>query len=408
MAFVVCSTWAGGITAPFMYESTDVLPKGVHSFRFQGATTQATHSFNEFASPIMVGDSFNQQLTYGQLLKALPKENQAEYGGYLKSLQAKNPDLSFDSSAGDATGSVAVRVTASIPAFAYGVTDRWTVGIGVPIIYSNLSVATGYVASPQTTALAKSLAAKDPAAALKVTRLLQNVVQYNAALYHYDPIVDQEKTQMGDVNLVSKYLLVKEEAYAVAVANTIVLPTGQRANINKVVDVASGDGDYKLGVTGITDWYVLPKVTLTGAVSYLAQLPQQISSRIPISETETMSPDIDPSVYQDLGDIMRLTLGVRYAVTTEWSFLSAYNYQYKMPDVYRGAAFTRDRYALLEERTEQTMQSAQVGISYNTIAMYRRQQFAAPLEASLNYISVYDGRNVVRDGITSLAMSMYF
>ena len=63
-------SWAGGLAAPFSINTTQVLPKGVRSVRVGGLTTTVDGWYNDNGYSTGVAEPFNQQLSYGRLMKA--------------------------------------------------------------------------------------------------------------------------------------------------------------------------------------------------------------------------------------------------------------------------------------------------------------------------------------------------
>ena len=406
LALMSCApVYAGGLSAPFTFDSAATLPKGVRNVRLGGLTTEAKTFFDMNGDAQVLGAGLSKKITYDEMINSLKDPD--ERADYRAAVQAKG--LALSDSAGESTGIVTARVNVAVPVLAYGVTDFWTTALAVPIVSSEVSVDTGFKADPGLNQLVQKMYAEGNREEMNhVTKMMQNVVAYKAAVNSYQPVQNQKKTELGDLNLVNKFRLMKEENYAVALISTVVLPTGKQADINKIVDIGAGSGAYAVGAGVASDYYLDGHWTTTGSLSYTAQLPGTVARRIPFSREETLSADIDNNTYRDLGDIIKTAAGLKYKPWDDWNFGTAYSFQYKAQDTYRGSQYELTRYSLLEDNTQQMMHAAQVGVGYSTVNKYLKQQAAVPFEANVGYTAVIAGQNVARDDIASLEMVLFF
>ncbi len=164
--------WAGGLTTPFSINTTQVLPKGVRSFQVSGITTQVDGWHNDTGINSGVAEPFNQQLSYGRLLKAESDEN-------LKlnvESQLRNKGVTLDTVAGESFADINTRVMVTLPAIAYGLTQRWTVALAVPIVYTNMDVETGFVGSKQLQELVTDFSSKSRKQASLIQSKLNDVI----------------------------------------------------------------------------------------------------------------------------------------------------------------------------------------------------------------------------------------
>ena len=120
-------SWAGGLAAPFSINTTQVLPKGVRSFQVGGIQTTVDGWYNNQGINAGVASPFNQQLSYGRLLKGESSEDLKL--NVESQLNLKN--VSLDEIAGTSYADINTQVQVTLPAFAYGLTDRWTLAVAV-------------------------------------------------------------------------------------------------------------------------------------------------------------------------------------------------------------------------------------------------------------------------------------
>ena len=311
--------------------------------------------------------------------------------------------------AGEASGWIDSRVTATIPTLAYGVSDRWTVGLAVPILYSNMHPTTGWTADPNFQAQLNALGANGyHNKTLSYQGDLQNPIATELRNYCYDPLVDQSQTGLGDIVIAGKYMAYKQGRLAFAVSPKVSLPTGRAQDVNKIVDLAPGDGHVNMGVAAITDYHVMPRTTWNNTLSYTLQMPTVLAKRIPTASDNWISPDVDESAHQKLGDIMAIGTGLRYELFPAVTLGGQYSFQYKAPDSYTDNHYDPTRYHYLSTETEQTMHAFEIGLSYSTVPLYRAKRFDVPLDIGANYATVLAGRNTKKIDLVALELASYF
>lgn len=402
--FTAHSVWAAGLATPYSLGSTTVLPKGVRSVRVGGLVTSVEGWYNDYGVTTGVASPFNQKLSYGRLLKAESDEN-------LKlnvESQLANKGVSLDDTAGWSYADVNTRVIATVPAMAYGLTERWTVAIAVPIVYTNMDVATGFVGTPQLQNLVSDFSEKSRKQTQVIQQKLTDVIATELSNKGYKPLEDEEKTSIGDVTLVAKYLAAKGIHYSWAITNTFALPTAHVRDVNKVVDPTPGDGQFDWGITSTVEIPVSSTFKLINNTGYTIQFADTRETRIPYSEDERLSTDVDRDARRDLGDQMFSSFAMSYAPIDIVSFGGSWTIAYKERDRWTGTEFEAHRYRVLGHESEQYMQAlyAQVGVS--TVGMFRRKKFPVPLMGTIGVGKVIEGRNVRHDPLWNMTVTAFF
>lgn len=399
------NAFCGSLFAPFSMDSAEVMPKGVTRFGVSGFTTEVRDKYDGFGNSVVLGDGFNKTISWGELIDATPAG--IERGQFKGGLEALGVDMG--TAAGETRGIATSRVTAAVPVFAWGVTEKLTLGLAAPVIYSAVNVSTGWTANADFQATINRLAGEGYYnKVLSYESDLQNVVATQMANYGYKPLENQKRTELGDVTLAAKYQTYKDGRFAVAVSPKIVLPTGKTTDVNKLVDIASGDGQVDVGVSATGEYRPNGRVTLFSGVGYTYQMAAQTAARVPTKANETLTPDVDWNVRQKLGDIMGLNGGGSYQLSKLWRVGSGYAFQYKAPDSYDGNVYSAERYGFMAIDTEQTMHTAQLGVTFSTIPWFTAKQFEVPLEAGLNYTKVIGGHNVNKIDLYSFDVVSYF
>jgi hypothetical protein len=397
--------FAGGIFTPISADSAAVLPKGVRNMRLGGFTTQVTDKFDGYGSVVPTANSFNKSVSYDKLISSRP--DRAEQAQLRGGLTAEGVNLS--DTAGEAQGLVNARITTTVPVLAYGLTDKITLGLGIPIMYSSTHVDTGWAASNgfnSTMARLQTVGFETRIQGLKND--LYNVVATQIAAYGYKPMADEQHTDIGDATLGAKMQIVTSPKVDVAVSMKAVLPTGRTPDVDKVVDIAPGDGHVSTGVGIVADYKLSSKFVLTPSASYLYQFAADHTVRIPRTSDESISPDKDYNTNVKKGDIMGAALNGRYNFVETMTVGLGYSFQYKNPDVYQGSTYDLQRYTYLAQDTFQYMHSVLVSFTASTIPLFKKHQFAVPLDATVAFAHVLDGRNVGALDVAILDIAAYF
>jgi hypothetical protein len=394
----------GGLFAPMSFDSASVMPKGVRNVRVTGFTTEISNSYDGSGNAQPVANAFNRPVTWAKLLSSQPAgQDRGMMKGGIKSL-----DVNLSDVAGNANGLVNSRVAATVPILAYGVTDKFTIGMAVPVLYTSTHVSTGWSVTPDSQAQFEKVNGAFPDKIKSVKSQLVNVVNAEIINDGYKPLGDEEHTEMGDITLGGKYQYYKSAHMAAALAPRLVLPTGRPADVDKVVDIAPGDGHPSVGLAAIVDFTPTSRLIITPGISYTYQIPWSHAMRVPQTSDQSVTPDVDSSVTQKVGDIYSAGLGVRYKFQELWTIGAGYSLQYKKADEYFGSKYAAVRYNYLSIDTEQVMNAGLVGLTYSTVPLFLKKQFALPLEASLNFSHVFSGRNVGQIDLTSFDLAAFF
>ena len=400
------TTLAGNLKAPVTYPSAKVLPRGVRNLRYMGVFTGANSKFSNSHESIDTGNAFVSKVTWNNLIssKATATE-QAELQGYLLSKGVGD----FNQQVGETSGALDVDATVQVPVLAYGVTDKLTLALAVPIVTLNVRVDTGFVANDHFDAITEGLA--DSANEVKgqeIDRATQDAINSKARAFHYDELLSEDKTtRIGDIKLASKYQLHKEALYSLTVQTDLTLPTGRQHDLNKLLDAPTGDGQMDVGAHLLSEFNLFKDFSLLALVGYTAQLPDHTAVRVPTTSVSSLSADIDLDAKRDLGDIVTTQLGANYHIWNGLAVRGAWGFQYKARDSYTGTRYDSHRYEFLSLNTEQYMHSAQVGLGYSTLRLFRQKRFPLPLEVNLNHSRVVSGKNVINDPITSLELAIF-
>ena len=405
-ALIMNSAFAGDLKAPFAFPSSRVLPKGVRNLSTKGLFASASERFDGNGNTVALGEALNSTITFQKVMDSKKEAWEKSAIENVMNYLGKNPDDSF----GTATGNVNVVATARIPVFAIGLSDKLTLALAVPVIQSDMKVALGVVQENETLHQEMLAALNASGASSKVaefTAKLSAPVAEKLKEYGYDQLQNAQKDELGDIKLVAKYNFVTNEKFSATGQFDVTAPTGKDQDVNKIVDVASGDDQTDLGLGLFVDYFVTPEFTLSGTIGYTNQLADTNPERIPEVSYSRATPDVDNNTNRDLGDMTNLQ------VSGLWSYKgfnlgAGYSYQTKTADRYSGNLFSSERYDWLEQDTKQKMESVELTAGLDTIYLFKKKAFPAPLKVMVSYTNVLSGENVVKDPLYSLDFNLFF
>ena len=406
MALLVGSAFAGDLKAPFAFPTSRVLPKGVRNLSTKGLLATASEKYNGNGDVVALGDPLNSTISFQKVMDSKKEAWEKSAIENVMNYLGKNPEDSF----GTATGNVNVVATARVPVFAIGLTKKLTLGLAVPVIKSDMKVALGVVQENESLHQEMIGALNASGASSKVDEFMSKLsapVAEKLKEYGYNELKNAQKDEIGDIKVVAKYNFVTNEKFSATGQFDVTAPTGKDQDINKIVDVASGDDQTDLGVGVFVDYFVTPEFTVSGTIGYTGQLPDTNPERIPEVSYSKATPDIDYNTKRDLGDMTNVQLAGMWSYKG-FNLGAGYSYQTKAKDRYSGGEFSSERYDWLEQDTKQKMEALQLTAGLDTIYLFKKKAFPAPLRVMVSYTNVLSGENVVKDPLYSLDLNLFF
>ena len=401
------SVLAGGLKAPVTLPNAKTLPQGVRNFNYIGVFTNPESKMDEAGNKTVLADPLFKNITGNTLIGG--KADASEAAGIFQKLAAANIDP--NQVLAQTTGQINMAVQANVPVFAYGLTKKLTAAIIIPITHVETNVDMG-VNHIDPAAIQKLLNEINESSGASVKeeeaiRKLMAPASEKAAEYGYKNPRNEKYTRLGDIKVAGKYKTFENAANAVSITTAVVLPTGEQEDINKLVDVPGGDGQTDLELGVVHDFYATEWLTLTTSAGYIFQLADTTAKRIPEKDDSKLSKEVDYAPERDLGDIMKAELAGSIYLGG-WTMGLGYGIQHKQRDKYSGGFVAANRYRFLEKNTRQRMQTLQASLGFDTISMFKKKKFFAPMGVSLGHTRVLEGKNVVSSPLTSVMFKMFF
>lgn len=402
---LISNAHAAGLSGPTGLQSTSILPKGIISPEFMTVITTPKNAYDESGIQKPLGDSLNQQITWQDVINAQPNVKDQE--SVVGTLQGNG--ISLDSSPGDSTGALKGAVNILAPQIRYGLTDDLTIAVAVPIYQVDVNVDTGFVRSDEGQKFINVVCGASTEKCNTATKQLNDSVNTKVQALGYDKVESLSFTRVGDIRLGAKYRMVKKGKNTIAVKPVVTVPTGTPRNVNRVIDVPTGDGQVDVGSDVIWDHQLSHLWRVNSYVGYNVQLPDKADQRVPTTAANTLSSDID-LVERDLGDQFKAGTSINWLSAQGGLGLGlGYSFQFQNRSGFTGNQFAKERYEYLSaQHPVQVLHSGTVMATFSTTRLYQNGQFFAPFQATASFSKPFLGRNVASNEVIGVDLILFF
>jgi hypothetical protein len=323
---------------------------------------------------------------------------------------------------GDALTPGALNVTAQayreefVLSYQYGLTNRLTIGFGVPIIKMQVSGdaqvtgnnTAGYIGNfvtnlnlPNKDQLKSGLSLL--ANANKST--LQGVLESR----DYSGATSWNQNGVGDVVFGGRYNYMKSDnhLWLSSLQFGASAPTGALKDPSQPLAVDFGQGAWDLTVSNIFNFNPTNWMVLSNTLSYGHHLAASRQLRVDSSPGEFLPDAADQQeVSMQLGDQYETNFGMDLKLTKSVTFSTSYDLAWKGNDVYSG---TQDvDYSYLSDDTNTFQKTVQAGISVSTIPAFMKSEFPVPVDIAFNVYIPTGGRNVPVAPYGTAELALYF
>lgn len=291
------------------------------------------------------------------------------------------------------------------PVYARGMTDKWTLALGVPIVRYKNTISL----SQENSNLAyyrDQLSGLSPELDEALNIDLVHETQATLAERGYSQIENRNETFIGDAQLVSLYRLIGDNWNGLLYSTTLNLPTGPQYNPDDLVALNI------FGRTSVENkilWSNMLSKTLE-IVPYVAHqynIPDHVTARVPENEDDVLpGQNSKERVQRQVGN--SITVGVDFLVylDEQLSIGAGYSVTDKARDQYRGSEGRR--YDLLGQNTDTKAQRINAQFNYSTVKSFFKKKSFMPAIIGFSFQDTIAGENVERRTINELNLMMFF
>lgn len=336
---------------------------------------------------------------------AYPFTNASLDSSVLTSLKPLDALVGGTASIGDVAVAYKYDIDVLDAGYAYGVTDKLTLGIHIPYYWIKNNVNATF----DSTNANVGLDPNDGSCCIPISPGIpmdkDDVQKLIGDLYGFSPIETWQNEGIGDIELGGKYQFFLEQSSAFAITGGLRSPTGSADDPDVLTDVPWSYGNYALLLRLHYDYMIsnlwnknrtqlnqiVPTpgdVIVNTTFRYDYMLPDKQIKRVGDTPTEVFTNNRE-KVSRELGDLFNLEISGKYQITDSFALNATYSYGFKQKDSISGnLGYT---YESLETYTDSSQQIVIFGASYSTMAAYRKKQSAVPMEISIAYRNRFAG-----------------
>ncbi len=410
--FLVASIFGGvkeahalNLSSPFYLENPLLLPPGVKNPRFTNIFMSVDSKFNGSGDVTPLGERLNKEIKWSEIVDAQKRHSEKSM---VRSV-LNDLGLNYDGSPGNATGVVNTFFNVKAPVFAVGLSERFTLAVAVPVMEVQISADTGFVKSDDGQAFTSKVSSLSVDEGTTAARKLNNPVNEKLVDYGYSPIQSRTISNIGDIQVVGKYLLHKDDKSMLTWKSTLVLPTGAGPNVDLALDIPTGDARFQVGQAMIYGRELGSDFRLNAYSGVMALMPNGMEKRIPTEEDDAISRDKE-SLTRQLGASFAAGTSVNHVFPSIGLVTAAgYSFQYMTKPSYSVGAYSPERYSYLEDITPaQTLHSTTLMAGFSTVEWYQAKKFFYPFQANFVFSHPLSGRNVTTNDVFSGELVLFF
>ena len=295
----------------------------------------------------------------------------------------------------------------SVPTFGYGITERWTLGLGFPVInYKNnvrLKRSAGNI--QELNQLYRGFDSELDQALDELNVDIANEFRSYLKQKGYRPIRNIDKTYLGDIQIASLYGFNLEALIEGLATTTLTLPTGPKDDPDDILDLGLF-GETSIEQEVILSYKAGNGVSLRGGASYRFMIPDKLEIRVPFDINDEL-PGINQkdTISRSLGDVSRFLSSIHKRFYEFFEIGLGYEFVRKESDSFGVSGLSKEA---LELNTSYSKHIVKAGINFNSTEYYMRTKKLIPMFIEYRVSDVFKGINTNRQLIHELMMQVYF
>lgn len=290
------------------------------------------------------------------------------------------------------------------PVYAYGVTDKWTLGFGIPVIqYTNEVSMKQSLSNVEYYNQFRGLSA-DLDAALDTD--LRAATQSTLAQKGYTPIENRSENFVGDIQLVSVYKMYDSGESKLIHQATLTLPTGPEYNAD---DLLALNTFHKTSIENTFGFTRIMGSFLTASpyVNFRYVLPEEITVRVP-KNSEDVLPGQESKDKVTLEEGFTTEVGTQFDFDLTQDFKIGADYKYGQKTVDKYSSSNKGDTSALAKNSKAMWHKVSLSLSYSTVKSYLKKQSLLPMSLSFMAYDTVTGKNVERRTGQELTLSLFF
>lgn len=381
--------------AAFAFEDAKVMPQNIRRLTYRFVLSDISEKTDGTATAFPISRPLSKALTFKDIVRG---EKDAVRNA-LTSAFVDAEGFQMSDAAGYFAADVKTRVQVSAPIFAYGLTNKTTLAVAVPVYRMQTSAEVSFQASDNGQQFINRLAsdynnqtssARDAAAKLNdaVERLNTKLTDNG-----YRRLESWQGSGLGDSQVVLKHRSLELESISLATQAIVTIPTGRVDDPDNLLDKGFGDGQWDVAIGAASEesmdaW--IEGLSFAQFVRVTEQFSGQRTIRL-VTESESIEVD-KASVEFNLGTRVETGAAVLFSSQQSgWGGTLGYNFSRKGFDRFEAPADTR---SVLEKDSLEMLHQAEAEVVFSGVPAFRRGSIPIPFELKLAYKHQLSSRNM--------------
>lgn len=289
------------------------------------------------------------------------------------------------------------------PVFAYGINERWTLGVGFPVIrYSNrVSLSQSQSNLDVYRQLFTGISPRlDEALNTNLAQRAHEII----AAKGYRPIESRNEQFIGDTEVGLLHKLSDLGSWRFLHQLTFRLPTGPKDDPDDLLAV-NAFGRRAIENTLVAGKSLGSRLMLLPYTTVAIALPDKVTKRVPTNEDDNL-PDAETKqdVTRQIAPSFSLGTELRWDFADAWSTAGSVEGSIKGQDTYSG----RGRMDLLSVGSDSSVAKVKGSLTYSTVEAFQAGRSKVPTRFALNVSDTIAGRNTERQLVTELSAILFF
>lgn len=378
----------------YNYLTTESLPKSLWTYGISSGnmTSSGSRTYDESGSLIDNKDYYRSELSYREVSEQI-KDNQ-ERALALAAFSVYGKDL--DESVGHVENDVDVDVSSQTYLIGRGLTDKTDLFFIFPTVNIKTSFSSEFKASESLKSLVAKL--REEGQNSRATKILEDTKnglyrQLNENGYSTD--YPGEVTSLANIYINLRHKAFDNGSFKILSDSYFIIPSGETFDDNQFLDLRINEEQYsfKQGITFSEKF--LKDFNALFSMSYHKRFPFEKSRRIPRSDTYRLTTDKDPNTTIKYGDSLSFSSQFNFKIDPTFSVYVGQGFEKRYSDNYSGERFSKERYQILEENSDQEIGQFYTGVTINTVERFLKQKFIIPLDLNIQYAYSNFGKNIL-------------
>lgn len=373
------------VLTSYNFLANGLLPEGVYTFGYNtGRTSTIKNRFNENGDNVTTKEWNSRTLKFNDLVKSAKDSTDR----VLSSSAFKAFGIKMDEQAGQVENNVDVNTESKVFVLGYGLSKKSNLFFIVPTVQLDFVVQSTFNASSSYNKLISDLRNSGQAQKADYLEKIKRAPLKTRLNENGQDLPEQ-------INSVSNiYINYRRQISNNFISDTFaIIPYGYKYKTSDFIDYRINDNSLGIKQALGYDYNINNKSILGVYGSYHYRSPFQMDYRVPRTENDPLSSDVEENVNIKYGDEIDFTTQFTHNWSPIFGNYVNLRYQYSFRDSYEGNDFNQERYDLLEQDTESKSLSGQIGLTVNTIQPFIAQKFILPIDLNIQYSKTLYAQN---------------